>query len=569
MVLSPPLRRSRSDPIGNVTVLTDGSGYRRREFLRRAFGITAASIVGLRAISERNGELGAAEIKPGDASQDAASRRRDEAYRIRHDAAVFEKSQPLAPHPDNGDEALFENKIASYSKGLPHNELGEVDPSAYEQLLIALASKDPADFEAIPIIGGLKLADPQASYAFELEGADSHRLGMIVPPTFSSAWAAGEMVELYWHALTRDVPFINYGSDKLIAEAASELSIMWDFRGPKSGGKVTPVTLFRGDTPGDLAGPYISQFLWRDIPFGATTMVQRYRTTVAGVDHMTDYRVWLKVQNGFPPPGVNKFDESPRYIRNGRDLGEYVQRDFSYQAFLNACLILLSFGPAALDPANPYRSSLNQEGFVTFGGPHILDLVARVTNAALRACWCQKWLVHRRLRPEVFAARVHNRIAGMGSYPIHQEVFTAQAAAKVFGKSGSYLLPMAHPGGSPAHPSYPAGHAAIAGACVTVLKYFFNESFLIPNPVQASDDGLVLLPFSGARFTIGGELNKLAANISIGRDFAGTHWRSDAIEGLKLGETVAINILQSVKATCTKNFAGFSLTKFDGTAVTV
>jgi len=309
------------------------------------------------------------------------------------------------------------------------------------------------------------------------------------------------------------------------------------------------------------------------------TIVQRYRTTLAGDDHMTDYGVWLKIQNGMPPTTANKSDPTSRYIRNGRDLAEFVHRDFTYQAFLNACLILLSFGRAALDSTSPYLASAIHDGFVTFGAPHILDLVARVTNAALRAAWCQKWLVHRRLRPEMFAGRVHNRVAGMADfripsavsnyYPIHSDVFNSKAADKVFGKTGAYLLPQAYPEGSPLHPSYPSGHAAIAGACATVLKAFFKESFLIPNPAQANSDGLTLLPVPGLRFTIGGELNKLAANIGLGRDYAGIHWRSDTTESLKLGEAVAISILQNVKTTTHRDFAGFSLTKFDGTTVTV
>jgi membrane-associated phospholipid phosphatase len=556
-----------------------GRGFRRREFLGRFMGVTALSMMGLPGISGKNSEPRAADIEPKSLLPKGASQRRDEAYKIRHDAAVFEKDQPLAPHPDNGDDALFENKIGSYSKGLPHNELGEVDPNAYRQLLAALSSADPAEFEAIPMIGGLKLADPQAAYCFEMEGADSHRLGMLPPPAFSSAWAAGEMVELYWRALMRDVPFIKYGTDPLAVQAAADLSAMSDFRGPKADKAVTLETLFRGNTPGDLTGPYISQFLLRDIPYGAMTIVQRYRTTLAGDDHLTDYGVWLKIQNGMPPATANKIDPTPRYLRNGRDLGEFVHRDFTYQAFLNACLILLGFGRAALDSTSPYLASAIQDGFVTFGAPHILDLVARVTNAALRAAWCQKWLVHRRLRPEMFAGRVHNRVAGMADYripsavlnyyPIHPDVFNSKAADKVFSKTGAYLLPQAYPEGSPLHPSYPSGHAAIAGACVTVLKAFFKESFLIPNPVQANSDGLTLLPVPGPRFTIGGELNKLAANIGLGRDYAGIHWRSDTTESLKLGEAVAMSILQNVKTTTNRDFAGFSLTKFDGTTVTV
>jgi hypothetical protein len=69
-----------------------------------------------------------------------------------------------------------------------------------------------------------------------------------------------------------------------------------------------------------------------------------------------------------------------------------------------------------------------------------------------------------------------------------------------------------------------------------MLKAFFNESFVIPNPVVASDDGLKLVPYTGAPLTVGGELNKLASNISLGRDAGGVHYRSDGIEGLKLGE---------------------------------
>jgi len=68
--------------------------------------------------------------------------------------------------------------------------------------------------------------------------------------------------------------------------------------------------------------------------------------------------------------------------------------------------------------------------------------------------------------------------------------------------------------------------------------------------------------------TVGGELNKLASNIGIGRDFAGIHWRSDAIEGMKLGEELAIRFLIEQKDIFYEKF-DFSITKFDGTSVTI
>lgn len=191
------------------------------------------------------------------------------------------------------------------------------------------------------------------------------------------------MAELYWQALTRDVPFLEYGTNPLTLEAASDLSSFSDFRGPKANSKVTTGTLFRGDTPGELTGPYISQFLLKDIPYGATTIVQRYRTTVTGSDHMTSYEKWLDIQNG-STPAAPLFDPKPRYIRNGRDLGEYVHQDFSFQGPLSACLVLLSYGIGALDESNPYHKSVTQGGFITFGAPHILDLVTKWGGPHLR-----------------------------------------------------------------------------------------------------------------------------------------------------------------------------------------
>ncbi|HWP60893.1 MAG TPA: hypothetical protein VNL14_23560 [Candidatus Acidoferrales bacterium] len=68
--------------------------------------------------------------------------------------------------------------------------------------------------------------------------------------------------------------------------------------------------------------------------------------------------------------------------------------------------------------------------------------------------------------------------------------------------------------------------------------------------------------------TAGGELNKVAANIASGRNFAGIHWRTDFTEAFKLGEAVAIGVLRDQRNTYKEAFAGFSLTKFDGTRIT-
>ncbi|MCT4620317.1 MAG: vanadium-dependent haloperoxidase [Marinisporobacter sp.] len=498
-----------------------------------------------------------------------ARQRREKAFQIRQNAALFQKNMPVPSHPCNGDEELYPNKIGNFSKSLPHNKLGEVSINAYKVFIKALMTGNPDTFEDIPLGGVVKLANPQASYAFDLVGPDSHHLNTIVPPSFSSAWLASEMAEDYWSALTRDVPFIDYDTNNCTIAAASDLSKFSDFRGPKQEGAVTTKTLFRGNTPGDLAGPYISQFFYENVPFGNKTIIQRYYSPKTKNDYMTSYNEWLNIQNGVDPNISINFEHTRRYIRNGRDLGQWVHVDFTYQGMLTACLILLSFGQKALDPENPYLCSKTQVGFITFGAAQILDLVAKATRVALEAAWFQKFLVHRMLRPEEFGGCVQNNLTGATKYPIHSELFNSKALSKVFSKFGTYLLPMAYPEGCPTHPSYPAGHACVAGAGATMLKAFFNESFIISNPVVASADGLSLVPYVGEALTIGGELNKLASNIAIGRNLAGVHWRVDGSEGLKLGEKVAIRILQDYKNTNNEDFSGFSLTKFDGTTIII
>lgn len=97
----------------------------------------------------------------------------------------------------------------------------------------------------------------------------------------------------------------------------------------------------------------------------------------------------------------------------------------------------------------------------------------------------------------------------------------------------------------------------IAGACVTALKACTNETFVLPDPQVAAEDGLSLVAYKGSEpLTVGGELNKLAANVDSGRNTAGVHWRSDAVEGLLLGEAFALSVLADLALTYHEAFAG-------------
>src|SRR5262249_44810855 len=162
----------------------------------------------------------------------------------------------------------------------------------------------------------------------------------------------------------------------------------------------------RGISEGDRRGPYISQFLWQDTPFGVEVIDRLLRTTIGGVDYLTTYVDWLSIQNGASAaPAL--YDPTLRYVRNGRDLAQWVHIDVLFQAYFDALLILFRMG-APFDSGNPYKTSRTQIGFGTLGDPYIASTVCAVAREALKAVWFQKWFVHRRLRPEAFGGRIHN-----------------------------------------------------------------------------------------------------------------------------------------------------------------
>ncbi|HZD96036.1 MAG TPA: hypothetical protein VE133_17370, partial [Candidatus Sulfotelmatobacter sp.] len=510
------------------------------------------------------------------------------------------------PHPTNGDEETYANQAyaGNFSKTLHHNpSTGLVVPSDYQALLSALAAGTQTALDGVPAGGRGKLAGPLSPLAFQLQGADSTAgAELFIPPSISSAAAAAVYAELYWQAYLRDVPFINYGSNPLISQAVADMNRMSAYSGPKP---VTPQNIFRYPFFGATDGPIISQILYTTHNLDGVKFVPMISTrfpvadpntgtvlpasTSPGIDFMTNLSEYVFVQDGNgAQDNTNTTDPTPRFIRSGRDLGSLVNADSIYSIYFRAAIMLQNLG-IPLDPNNPYANDTRISGFNTFSTAWLFNLIGAAQDTEAQAFY-QKWYVHRHLRPEAFGNLVDgiktNRFTLSPS--LHSDLLNSAILPLIFqrnkelntkrnmGTNGSYFLPQESNGGSPSHPDAASGHAFTAGVGVTLMKAVFdvgtpaNPRPWPVQPVEASQDGLLLLN-NPSSLTVLGELNKLAMNIADGRDWLGIHSRVGGnMLSLTLGEDVAIHLLNDLGYTYPESvFNGFTLTKFDGTTVTV
>ncbi|MEO1368481.1 MAG: bromoperoxidase, partial [Acidobacteriota bacterium] len=446
-----------------------------------------------------------------------------------------------------------------------------------------------------------------AGNVFDLEGPDAQAVTMPPAPRYDSDELLAEIVEVYAMALLRDVPWNAYPLPLSAGErptrtkheskpdecANLEIKEALELLGSLDWFNADPATvsdaersrlrtvapdgsnLFRGVTPGEQVGPYLSQFLLLGnnsleqrgtadparpaasgfIGYGAIGIEQKVRVADPCKDYLTLWGTYIDAQNGADFRGRETYvdpEKAPpfRFIATPRDLATYVHYDALYEAYLNACLFLLTAG-APFDRGIPFLEADvfdKQQGFAHFGGPHILSLVTEVATRALKAVRYQKFNVHRRLRPETLGgqldrwiqrpdlqARALRPLAPLaerfvdlqwGGESLAERVRRHNAENNEHFKheptaaADSYLLPMAFPEGSPMHPAYGAGHATVAGACVTILKAYFDHGWT-PKELLDGTDAIAFEPSADGSelltvhlhepLTVEGELNKLAA----------------------------------------------------------
>jgi hypothetical protein len=565
-------------------------GPSRREFLGGVSGAAAAAAT-LGAIGLEPLVGGKESIAEASVVCYSADRRADASLRYRIETAKAEDIT-IPEHPDNGDSKRFTDFSGNYSKALAHDALGVPNLASYQSLLLALTTREFSDFQNI-IVGtpgggpNSKLISPPTALAFDLEGLDSHATVIPPAPSVASAQTAAEQVEHYWAALLRDVPFDDYPSNALVAQAVADMNNLSFLKSPKNAEypfPLTPQNLFRGQIysgDGNVLGPYISQFMVQPTFMGVQALSQQYKTFLPGTanDFMTSPSVFQSIQDG-GPSGSPNFDPTFRYLRNGRDLAAYTHVDAFFQAYFTAYLVLGTIS-APPNPGIPYVGSKTQKSGTTFGTSDAPASIAEMATRAIKAACFYKWIVDLRLRPEEYGGLVQARMTGSTPAPqaaaaLHGDVLNSAVLPIINATYGSYLMPQAFPEGCPTFPCYPTGHGAVAGACITAIKFFYDGTQKIRplltaigrDVVVPSDDGLSLNTYTGSdndSLDINGELSKLAFNISLGHGVhAGIHFRSSTFWSILLGEQITLSVLNDRAKSYAEPFT-ITITKFDGT----
>lgn len=555
---------------------------------------------------------------------------RYDAFSMRDEAASFQSLQ--RPHFDissggNGDEGSFDFFASSYTKSFEHDSATGLLTNnginnGYKRLLKALESRKQEDFNAIELAfpDSRKLTNPQAALMESMQGCSAQLFSGYKPPKITSAQAAADLIEVYLLAVCRHVHFDDYGTglasdndgngDSLTLRSIRILNDLGvAFTGPRDPetGIITPRVLFRGASYGNLFGYYISQFLLHDVPVlysknstpnntKMPIMIQKASMHEFGVK----WEDFISLQNGLIPSNYSSADfGSMEHVVAGRSLATIVHNDGPIELFYNAAQILFGYGfPLSKDLPYQDGSITNEAAFVSMGVVEVFSALGAIGGEALKAAWAQKWLAHRSFRPEAFGGLVHllKTSGGDNQFNLHYSLFSdnflnfikehnrkqsgndvAPGDRLTQSQASTYLLSQMYPETSPTHPAFPAGHAVIAGACTTILKAYFEGTTPIrskiplvkPNPNNPQE----LIEFASAdadKMTVNSELDKLASNVAIGRNFAGIHFRPDGDLGALLGEFVAICWLQDQARIHNENtFKGFTLTKRDGTKIRI
>lgn len=466
-------------------------------------------------------------------------KRQDRVCAHQHDTTSDWPSVPLRSQ-------ILPGALNIYTKGLQHYtdgaEQGLAVPSTVDAVLKCTNWTDLCN---LPLGGVRKQASPGSAWSMNMLGAPNGSVRAPPPHKWNSDALARDFVELQGMALVRNVPFSQYETDGTIAEVVSALN--------DAGIVCTSSTVFRmfaGE-----GGFYVSQLLYRDVSNGFSSFPPKYTHFPESQQYLTTVSDYLAVHNGAARPPAQQVGPQ-RYILNLSDLAALVEKDDPGSFYVCAYNQLVKMGVPTF-AANP-NNGTTAASFVDFGITDVQALVGYCSLVALVNTWGLKWR-YWQPRPEEYGYLAERQRTGDTPSVLPVWMFENPIMVKVLQQQGNVLLSQLYSVGSPNHPSYPAGHAVIAGACCTLLKAYFDMSFLVDELVP-NHDGSELIA-TGRKVPIVSEINKLASNVAMGRNAAGVHYRNDA--ALNFGEMIALQLLRDHAAHYCQA-TRFTVPTFDG-----
>jgi len=482
--------------------------------------------------------------------------------------ASQKRSDRLQRHTEEDCAYSCDSFAGSFTKGLNHNAENGVlsERRDYEHLACALFKSDVKSLDKVILAPTGKLEAPSLSFAETLVGAYPCVIKLPPPPKLASETRINEYTDLILRAAARDVPFSDYATSPVISEIVtimnnSSSKLRDDVYFDGGDVEITPSNVFRGAFPGERKGNFISCILSEDIIENGHTHVQTYERPVASDvnNFMATLPEAITAQNG-EHTRMTTMQSTPGKIQTLRDLAEFVHKDPPAWVYVNAVLYLANNKLSM----NSYFTSNASGGVASLGNGmfHAISALGEVLRFAMHTTWYYKWRKYRTLRPEAYGIILAKEIGqGVGSgkdgrFLIPEELrnnTSLSAALDLLSFVRDIvdisdidrpLLPQCYPEGSPQHPSYPAGHAVIAGALVTVIKMFFDTD---ETCTAASENGDI---------TYNDELTKLASNIAYGRNAAGVHYASDGYYGILLGESIAAEYMSELMSVDPLRFLG-------------
>lgn len=376
-------------------------------------------------------------------------------------------------------ELTVDNKyIRIYSKGLEHDNEGIVN---IEQINILLYALNTHNIEELGRLNS-KLLNPSAAWSTNLIGPcnNSYRYSKI--PNYDS-----DIIQLYAMSLVRDVPFTEYQS----------MSDLYEYF------NTTPDNIFRVPIKAATSGCYLSKLLQN----------KKYRLSNICTNYLTNWEEVINIQSN---PNIKyKLNTTYKTINTGRDLAYLVYNYDPIEFFSNIANDMIG---------SPFNESINrlvdvEIPYINFGKIDIQSTLYICGRNALSAAWYVKWntLVP---RPEAYGIEIERVFRFQrNKYGVSPKILNNPLIKICRTVNKTALLSQVYQEGAPLCPAMVSGYATAAGACVTVLKFFFGQF---------------------------DELDKLASNIAIARCWAGVNFQSNIISGLKRGETVALATLKEL-----------------------